>query len=94
MSRLRTLILSLTAAAVTLAPMTAASTALAHPPSNHHNHHHYHRPIVIRCEVVYNVYYRTCCDAPWTLYGGFYSFATATDTANYYRSQGYEAFVR
>jgi hypothetical protein len=75
--------------AVMLLPLAGLSSAnppapTHHPHQQHHRHHHR----------VHWVYYRQSPNAPWVCYGGYYQQNHAALAINFFRGQGFDAFVR
>ena len=95
---LRTWILSAVAGVTLLAPLAAATPALAgerEQPREARHDRDWDRDHDWRREHRrFEVMYRPCCDAPWSFYGRFGERWEAERAEHSLRAQGFEAFVR
>jgi hypothetical protein len=88
MKLLRNLMFAVLAGVTLMSPLASEPAAANAPkPSVRHAHANGNYRI-------YWVYYRTCPDAAWVCYGGYYRAGQAVQAVNYFRYYGYDAFYR
>ena len=74
-------------------PLASAMPADAR---EYHHHHDRDRGHDYGCyyECCYEVFYRDCCESPWSCYGRYESEFSARHTVRHLESRGYEVYMR
>jgi len=82
MNVLKKAILSAVMSLAVIGPIASVPTVQAHPDTGHQH------------QRIYWVYYRASVHHHWTNYGGYYHHDQAHRAQAYFRSHGYESFIR